>query len=455
MRHLRGCFSLAVLMALTACQDSADLTSPETNLPTPQFAISDASHGGNPHFYFLPPLVRAPHPTGTFDATFEPTVRICPLPSCGTDLVTLASGRGPGMIHVAPEGGAYIVNWHTKGQGLVPGQRYRLRVYVGAQLLGYLDFEVVSRSDRPPRISNGFLRLRENHPVLIKFRVEEGALAQSSTGRIAFVSDRDGNQEIYLMDPDGTNTVRLTSNSGDDRNPEWSLDGTTIAFESSRDGDRGIYAMNADGSGVTRITPAGVNGFWPTWSPDRNQIAFSRAVDDGVSLYLINADGTNLHRITTPSGSAQDMTSAWSPDGSRIAFVRSVAEGSGPPLADVYLVNPDGSGLVNLTQLTELAQVCCPAWSPDGQKIAYASDELSVFDNSEIFVINADGSAKVNLTSNPAFDYSPSWAPNGQRLVFARILPNNFEVYIMNADGSGQTNVTNSPAIDYEPAWGR
>jgi Tol biopolymer transport system component len=258
------------------------------------------------------------------------------------------------------------------------------------------------------------------------------------------------------MDPDGTAVVKLTSNVGDDENPEWSSDGARIAFSSSRDGYHGIYFMDADGSGVTRVTPAGMNAFWPTWSPDARQIAFSRSVDLGVSLYVINADGTNLHRITTAPGYAQDMTAAWSPDGSRIAFARSAAEGSAPPLADVYLVNPDGTGLLNLTHHTELAQVCCPAWSSDAQKIAYATDELSVFENSEIFVMNADGSSQQNLTQDSdAFDFDPAWSTDGQQLVFTKTVLNNFEVYVMNADGSGQANVSNRPGVDYEPAWGQ
>jgi TolB protein len=455
MRNISGCFALTVMASLTACQDSANVTSPEPNASSPQFLINDAAHGGNPHFYFLPPLVSTPHPTGTFDPHLKPEVRVCPLPSCGPDLVTLVTGQGPEQIHVAGEGGAYLVNWHTRNQNLALGL-YRLRVYVGIQLLGYLDFEIVSNSGRAQHLPAGVLRIRETHPLLVKFRIEEGALAQPSNGRIAFVSDRDGNHEIYVMNPDGKGVVRFTFNPGEDENPEWSSDGTKITFSSSRDGYHGIYFMNADGTGVTRVTPAGMNGFWPTWSPDGSQIAFSRSVDVGVSLYVINADGTNLHRITTPPGAAQDMTADWSPDGSRIAFVRSAAEGSAPPLADVYLVNPDGSGLLNLTHHTELAQVCCPAWSPDGQKIAYATDELSVFDNSEIFVMNADGSSQANLTNDPnAFDYDPAWSPDGQRLVFTKIVPNNFEVFVMNADGSDQANVSNNPSVDYEPAWGQ
>lgn len=454
MRHFIGFLGLTILADLTACQDSSDVTSPEPTAPSPQFLINDAAHGGNPHFYFLPPLAPTPHPTGTFDPHLTPVVRVCPLPSCGSDLVTLVRGRGPGEIHVAGEGGAYLVNWHTRKQDLALGL-YRLRVYVGVQLLGYLDFEIVSNSGRPQHLPADLLRVRKNHPLLVKFRIEEGALVQPGSGRIAFISDRDGNHEVYLMNPDGGEVVRLTFNPGDDQNPAWSSDGTRIAFESSRDGDHGIHFMNADGTAVTRVTPAGMNGFWPTWSPDGSQIAFSRSVDLGVSLYVISADGTNLHRITTPPGAAQDMTPAWSPDGSRIAFVRSLAEGSAPPLADVYLVNPDGSGLLNLTHHTELAQVCCPAWSPDGQKIAYATDELAVFDNSEIFVMHADGSSRQNLTNDPnGFDYDPAWSPDGQRLVFTKLVSNNFEVYVMNADGTGQAKVSNSPGVDYEAAWG-
>ena len=85
--------------------------------------------------------------------------------------------------------------------------------------------------------------------------------------KIAFTSNRDGNYEIYVMDPDGTNQARLTDNSHDDYSPSWSPDGTKIAFQSNRDGNYEIYVMNADGSNQTRLTDNSKNDRSPSWGP--------------------------------------------------------------------------------------------------------------------------------------------------------------------------------------------
>ena len=89
----------------------------------------------------------------------------------------------------------------------------------------------------------------------------------SGPGKIAFVSDRDGNREIYVMNADGSNQTRVTNNPALDYAPSWSPDGTKIAFYSRRDGNREIYVMSADGSGQTRLTNNAAEDRWPTWSP--------------------------------------------------------------------------------------------------------------------------------------------------------------------------------------------
>jgi Tol biopolymer transport system component len=222
-----------------------------------------------------------------------------------------------------------------------------------------------------------------------------------------------------------------------------------------RNGD--LLVMNPDGSGQTNLTNSASIETWPTWSPDGRRIAFASNRDDrfGTSLYVMNSDGTNPVRITTPAP-AQDLTPAWSPDGTRIAFVRSQAEGSAPPVGDIYLINPDGTGLTNLTN--NPAEYSAPDWSPDGRRIAFSGNLPGhEAESSEIFMINADGSGLIDLSNNPAYDFEPTWSADGRKIAFTsgRITtPYNYDIFEMNADGSHQRSLTQgSLADDFNPDW--
>jgi Tol biopolymer transport system component len=144
--------------------------------------------------------------------------------------------------------------------------------------------------------------------------------------RIAFVSNRDGNDEIYVMDTADNNSnndadvqTNLTDTAGPDFDPAWSPDGTKIAFVSSRDGDNfEIFVMDADGSDPVNLTNNAASDFVPAWSPDGSKIAFARSLDGNPDLYVMNADGSGLKRLT--KGAADDFSPAWSPDGKKIAF---------------------------------------------------------------------------------------------------------------------------------------
>src|SRR2546422_837544 len=176
------------------------------------------------------------------------------------------------------------------------------------------------------------------------------------------------------------------------------LAGQLLAFVSDRDGTPQIYVMNADGSNVTRLTFDGALDFLPTWSPDATRLALQTSRDGNDEVYVMNANGSNPVNLT--NNPSTDGFPAWSPRGDKIAF-RSDRDGNG----EIYVMNVDGSGQTNLTH--NPAEEYYPAWSPTGVQIAFVSDRDGNF---EIYRMKPDGSLQTRLTSNPAFDADPAWA---------------------------------------------
>jgi len=317
-----------------------------------------------------------------------------------------------------------------------------------------------------------------------QIRLDVQAPAWSRDGRtIVFVSWRDGNGEVYVMDADSSGPRNLTQHPAKDVRPAWSPDGRTIAFASQRDGNSEVYVMNADGSGKRNVTQDRASDDYPTWSPDGRRIAFLRGVQpDHNTLYVVNADGSGLRRLplnpvgsnrylyplqyplvwspdgrtihsgrylvsTDGSGSRWlpfiPLRAVWSPDGRRIAFAsRPDRCLTGPPpcypsQSDIYVMNADGSGKRKLTHNRRINAE--PAWSPDGRKIAFGSTRDG---NRDIYVMNADGSGRRNLTRNAAWDSRPSWSPDGRKIAFVSNRDGRLEAHVMNADGSGQRRLS-------------
>jgi beta-N-acetylhexosaminidase len=116
---------------------------------------------------------------------------------------------------------------------------------------------------------------------------------------------------------------------------------------------------------------------------------------------------------------------------------------------DIYLENPDGSALVNLTQTAAIDERV-PAWSPDGSRVAFASDRAG---NLDIYVMQADGKGLLQITSNPTIDDEPNWSPDGKRILFHSDRDGNAELYTVNADGSGLKRLTNTAMNEFAGRW--
>src|SRR5437868_1247184 len=269
--------------------------------------------------------------------------------------------------------------------------------------------------------------------------------ADPSTSRIAFVSTRDGNREIYVMASDGSAQTRLTNVPEWDYQPSWSADGSRIVFVSQRGHCDCLYVMAPDGSAMTTLTRH--NSWWgdrrPSWSPDGQAIVFTRFLADNVDVYRIAAGGSAETALTHTPFHRTARDPQWSPDGSRIAFSTSQDDDT-----EIYVMNGDGSVPTRLTNAPGIDEQ--PRWSPDGSRIAFTSHRDGT---AQIYLMNADGSLQTRLTSDAAEDGSPRWSPDGSLIAFTSTRDGNVEIYAMNADGSSQTRLTNAAGADEEASW--
>ena len=269
----------------------------------------------------------------------------------------------------------------------------------------------------------------------------------SGNQQIVFVSEVAGEPEIFLLDPETGETTPLTSNNGRDFNPLWSPDRKQIVYLTDEPGDQEISRVDPKEKSVRRLTYNGGVDESPLWSPNGERFAFISHRDGNPQIYMMMADGREATRITF--NSVDDYLGGWSPDGEWLVFY---AQGAGAE-PGLWLRNPQGVNLIHLTE----GQDTEPAWSPDGQRIAFVRREGG---NSDIYIAKRPSSGnwqdaveEMRLTEVSALDMSPVWAPDSKSLAFVSYRDGNAEIYTMRADGSNQQRLTNNGADDITPVW--
>jgi len=287
---------------------------------------------------------------------------------------------------------------------------------------------------------NNEIMAQEVHPML----------GGNENGLIAFESEINGAGleffEVCLINPDGSGQLQLTQNAVYDGMPCLSPDGSKIAFISNRDGNYELYIMDMDGSNPLRQTQNSAYDFSPSWSPDGSKIAFCSYAEGNGDIYIMDSDGTNLFPIT--SDPADDTEPDWSPDGNQIAF-SSTRNGGGK---EIFTMNSNGSNQVQRTNLgNDNYQV---DWSPDGMKLAFMTDSYTGGVSYDICTINIDGTNLNRLTDHWGHDEMPEWSPDGTKIAFGSSMIGADQIHVMNSsDGSNVQLVTNNPGLNFPHDW--
>lgn len=257
-------------------------------------------------------------------------------------------------------------------------------------------------------------------------------------GGVVFYSARDGhsNNQIYAMNPDGSNQLRITNDLASDVDPDISPNGQEIVFTSNLAGNNDIFVLSS--SGAINLTSSPANDEWARWSPNGKQIVFDSNRTGGVfEIYLMNEDGSGTTRLTDLP--VLSRYPSWSPDGKQIIFRHGI---------DIYTMNADGSGApLQLTNEVAPSFAQMPVFSPNAKYVAFMSFREGYC---SVFRMNADGSGQINLTPRdpgvpaPAWcSRAPAWSADGQEIYFmsSRVGGVN-QVFIMEVDGSHVRQLT-------------
>jgi len=288
--------------------------------------------------------------------------------------------------------------------------------------------------------------------------------------RIAFSSDRDETVHIYTMNPDGTDN-RSTSDDPEilDGLPAWSPDGKEIAFTSNQADDYDIWVMNEDGSNRLRLTDTKGEDSWPRWSPDGSKIAFvgERGDAEGhksFEIFIMDPNGENIRNLTcseeheVQSGAEHahshavrwDSCPTFSPDGRKILFASNRDDATRPIL---YIMDTDGSNQQKFGWPFEIDGTDAD-WSPVTNKIVFcrgsaARGEIWVMDGGSPFPLLTAKKITDNIDNN----CNPVWSPDGTQIAFVSDTYGNDDIFIMNADGTSVRRLTYEKSNERHPSW--
>ncbi len=333
-----------------------------------------------------------------------------------------------------------------------------------------------------------------NQPPTTSIRSDPHTAFELPPGAIVFVSERDGDPELYAIRSDGSQLTRLSKDPGGNyagppspvgdqllmlrsedgaaghteqmhlltwsngkvqegrplgptsikvRNPAWTIDGTSLVFESDSASFRDLYRVAVTGGEVVRLTDNREGNFEPTIRGD-GTIAFVSSRTNIPAIYTMKPDGSDVRRLTEPPGHCSSPV--WSPDGSMIAFVR-----TGPQSSEVHVMQADGTGQRPLrTTPRQTGTDRDLAWSPSGKWLALTHHDRDATEVSRIEV--ARGSELV-LSQKSEVAQQPVWIASDAQLVWSATVADNADLYAYDLNHKQTVRLTRHPAPDWLPRW--
>ena len=267
----------------------------------------------------------------------------------------------------------------------------------------------------------------------------ESPLSPPLAGTLLYSKITDGTWQIWRTNLTTNETTQVTFTPGDKRRPTFAPEGS-VAFCTANQA-----CFVSRGKNEERLLP----DLWPlrdvAWSLDGGHMAFSKFRTDLVdSANLWLADGTGDHRRILTHEQGIQQHPAWSRDGQWLAY----SSGNGRNTHELYVVRADGTDLRQLTK--DQSHEFFPAWSPDGTRIAFSSDRSGEY---EIWTMRADGSELTQLTQSAGLDTNPVWSPDGSHIAFATNRRGTLELWIMRADGTEPQVLEAAEGGICDPAW--